>query len=77
MDISKLQDHQYYTHVHWAFANVTNDWKVNVTGAQDQFDGLRKLTGITRVLSFGGWGFSTSPHTFEIFRNGVQDGNRQ
>lgn len=77
MDISKLQDNNYYTHVHFAFANLTTDWQVDVSGAQNEFNGLLKLTGITRILSFGGWGFSTTLYTFNIFRNGVKDGYRQ
>lgn len=66
-----------YTHLHWAFANVTPSWDVDVSGAQDQFNGLLNLTGIKRILSFGGWGFSTSDYSFSVFRNGVKDGNRQ
>jgi chitinase len=77
MDISKVTDGGYYTHVHFAFANITTDWQVDVSGLKDQFDGLVKLTGIQRILSFGGWGFSTDPYTFNIFRTGVLDGNRQ
>jgi hypothetical protein len=77
MDISKITDGGYYTHVHWAFANITTSWQVDVSGAQDQFDGLLKLTGIKRIVSFGGWGFSTDPYTFNIFRTGMLDGNRQ
>lgn len=77
MDISKFQDDTYYTHIHWAFANVTTDWAVDISGAQDQFNGLLNLTGKKRILSFGGWGFSTSLDTFTIFREAVKDGNRQ
>ncbi|PYI16968.1 glycoside hydrolase, partial [Aspergillus violaceofuscus CBS 115571] len=77
MDISKFQGSDYYTHVHWAFANVTTDWAVDVSGYQGQFDGLLNLTGISRILSFGGWGFSTTGYTYSIFRTGVQAANRQ
>ncbi len=77
MDISKVTDSGYYTHVHWAFANITTSWQVDVSGAQDQFDGLLNLTGIKRIVGFGGWGFSTDEYTFNIFRTGVLDGNRQ
>ncbi|KAI9371712.1 hypothetical protein BJX61DRAFT_12353 [Aspergillus egyptiacus] len=77
MDISKMTDGDYYTHVHWAFANVTEDWQVDVSGAQEQFDGLLKLENIERIVSFGGWGFSTDAYTHHIFRTGVRDGNRQ
>jgi chitinase len=77
MDISKVTDSGRYTHVHFGFGNVTTAWEVDVSGAQDQFDGLVALKGIKRILSFGGWGFSTDAYTFNIFRTGVLDGNRQ
>jgi chitinase len=77
MDISKITLDGYYTHVHWAFANISTNWAVDVSGQQDQFDGLLKLEKIKRILSFGGWGFSTDTYTHNIFRNGVKDGNRQ
>lgn len=77
MDISKTTFDGHYTHVHWAFGNLTASWEVDVTGQQGQFDGLLELQGIKRVISFGGWGFSTSAYTHQIFRMGVRDGNRQ
>lgn len=77
MDISKLAHNGYYSHIHWAFANVTTDFQVDVSGEQDQFDGLKKLTLPFKILSFGGWGFSTAPYTYTVLRNGVKDGNRQ
>ncbi|KAJ5662800.1 hypothetical protein N7507_003531 [Penicillium longicatenatum] len=76
MDVSKMTDGD-YTHVHWAFGNITEDWKVDVSGQQEQFDGLLKLKDIERIMSFGGWGFSTDDYTHNIFRQGVRDGNRQ
>lgn len=77
MDVSKVTDGGYYTHMHFAFANITNNWQVDVSSIQDQFDGLLKLKGIKRILSFGGWAFSTDSSTYQILRNGVKDGNRQ
>lgn len=77
MNIDKLQGSDYYTHLHWAFANVTKDWKVDVSGAQPLFHGLLELKGPSRILSFGGWAFSTNSDTVDIFRDGVKDGNRQ
>jgi GH18 family chitinase len=77
MDISKMVEDGYYTHVHWAFGNITENWEVDVSGSQEQFDGLLKLEGIQRIMSFGGWGFSTDAYTHNIFRTGVRDGNRQ
>lgn len=72
-----MTDDGYYTHVHWAFGNITTSWEVDVSGTQEQFDGLLKLENIQRIMSFGGWGFSTDPYTHNIFRAGVRDGNRQ
>lgn len=77
MDISKVTDSGRYTHVHFGFGNITTNWQVDVSGARDQFNGLVALKGIKRILSFGGWGFSTNAYTFNIFRTGVLDGNRQ
>jgi chitinase len=78
VDITKITDGGgQYTHVHYAFANITQDWEVDVSAAQDQFDGLRGLQGIQRILSFGGSGYSTDAYTFQVMRNGVLDGNRQ
>lgn len=77
MDISKLDNNGYYSAVHWAFANITTDWQVDVSGQQEQFDGMLNLTLIDKFLSFGGWGFSTTSYTYSILRNGVKDRNRR
>jgi hypothetical protein len=77
MDISKLEGSLYYTHVHWAFANITEAFEVDVSGYQGQFDGLKKIDDLKRILSFGGWGFSTTGYTYSILRNGVKGANRQ
>ncbi|KAJ2007373.1 hypothetical protein GGI04_001535, partial [Coemansia thaxteri] len=39
------------------------------------FNQFVKLSGIKRILSFGGWGFSTDPSTYNVFRQGVTSGN--
>ncbi len=76
MDISKMNYTQYYTTVHFAFGNISHDYQVDISGQQDQFDGFVKLTNIKRVLSFGGWSFSTDSDTAPIFRKGVTDAQR-
>ncbi|KAL5045986.1 hypothetical protein BDW71DRAFT_207965 [Aspergillus fruticulosus] len=77
MDISKVQDGLMgYTHIHFAFADITTDFQVDVSSVQDQFDGLLELPDVAKVLSFGGWSFSTDLDTFPIFRQGVSDANR-
>lgn len=76
MDISKVDTDQ-YTHVHFAFGNLTSDWVPEIGNAQKEFDGFKKLKGTKKVLSLGGWAFSTDPSTYKIFRSGVQAANRQ
>ena len=66
-----------YTHVHLGFAGLTPDFKVNVTDISDQFNAFMSLeVGFKKILSFGGWGFSTSPATYNIFREMVKLENR-
>ncbi|KAF2826309.1 glycoside hydrolase [Ophiobolus disseminans] len=75
MDITDI-DTSKYTHVHFAFPDITPDFKPDVSKLQKQFDKLKNLTGIKRIVSFGGWAFSTEASTFNIFRSGVTDANR-
>lgn len=75
MDVSKLQNSKYDI-IHFAFANITADFKVDVGHVKEQFNGFTKLTGLSRVLSFGGWTFSTALDTYAIFRSSVTDANR-
>ncbi|KAJ5100662.1 glycoside hydrolase [Penicillium angulare] len=77
MDISQLENLNYYTHVHWAFANITESYEVDVSQYKEQWDGFKDLYGFRRIVSFGGWGFSTSAHTYTVLRNGVKEDNRQ
>lgn len=66
----------YYTHVHLGSAGLAPDFEVNVTEISDQFNFMLGMTGFKRILSFGGWGFSTSPDTYFIFREMVKEENR-
>lgn len=75
MDVTDM-DTTKYTHVHFAFPDITADYKPDVSKVQEQFDKLKKMTGIKRIISFGGWAFSTEAATFNIFRQGVTDANR-
>ncbi|KAM0324454.1 hypothetical protein ACHAQA_008236 [Verticillium albo-atrum] len=79
MDISQFDDTR-YTHIHFAFATITPDFKVNVTTGivGKQFEKMRKLnTKAKKILSFGGWAFSNDYATSPIFRQSVNDANRQ
>ena len=65
-----------YTHVHFAFANLTEDYEVDIGDQEVQFQLFLDATGFKKILSFGGWAFSTDPSTYNIFREGVTEANR-
>lgn len=67
-----------YTHIHFAFGTLTNDYEVEVGDALSsyQFEEFKRIRGTKRILSFGGWDFSTFPATYNIFRQGVTPANR-
>jgi chitinase len=65
-----------FTHIHFAFPQITTDFNVNISGVEDEFKKLKSMTGIKRIVSFGGWAFSTEAPTYNIFRDGVTDANR-
>ncbi|KAM3064854.1 hypothetical protein ACMFMF_011694 [Clarireedia jacksonii] len=76
MDVSEI-DTSNYTHIHLGFAQITGDFDVNTTVIQDQFDSfVTNVTGVKKILSFGGWSFSTDADTSPIFRQGVTEANR-
>ncbi|KAK4031477.1 killer toxin subunits alpha/beta [Parachaetomium inaequale] len=73
-------DTSVYTHIHFAFANVTRgDFRIEITDpvAKEQFETFKTLTGVKRILSLGGWDFSALPRTFMILREAVLPANRQ
>lgn len=67
-----------YTHLHFAFATLTDGYEVVFEDEimEYEFSNFLKISGPKKVLSFGGWGFSTSPATYNIFRQGVKPANR-
>lgn len=68
-----------YSHIHFSFGGIRPDFTVNVTEpkVKEQFEGLKEMnTTIKKIMSFGGWDFSTHPSTYRIFRDGVNDQNR-
>ncbi|KAF1732354.1 Killer toxin subunits alpha/beta [Beauveria bassiana] len=58
-----------YTHAHFSFAVLTDDLSVSVDDTATQFQLFRTLTGIKKIVSIGGWAFSTDPATYKIFRS--------
>jgi chitinase len=76
MDVTDI-DTKKYTHIHFAFPNVTaGDFKIDVGTLKDQFDKMKKMTGIKRIVSLGGWAFSADAPTYTIFRQAVSQANR-
>ena len=73
-------DTSQYTHIHFAFANVTRgDYRVEITDPRvlEQFEIFKSMTGVKRIISFGGWDFSTAPGTFFILREAASPANRE
>jgi chitinase len=50
---------------------------VGVGNLTSEFADFKALTGVKRILSFGGWSFSTDYDTFPVFRQGVTAAQRQ
>ncbi|KAJ3573081.1 hypothetical protein NPX13_g4829 [Xylaria arbuscula] len=76
MDVDQI-DTSAYTHIHFAFADITPDFQVviNDKNVKEQFELFKGLTDVKRILSFGGWDFSTAPGTFQILREAVKPAN--
>ncbi|KAI8160931.1 putative glycosyl hydrolase, family 18 [Colletotrichum sp. SAR 10_70] len=72
-----MVDTSRYTHIHFAFADLTPNFKVDVSRVQEQFDIFKGIKGAKRIISFGGWDFSTSPGTYKILREAVKYENRK
>ena len=67
-----------YTYIHFAFADLTPSFTVDVSKVQDQFDGFKKLSGPKKIISFGGWEFSNTQASYAVCRNMVStELNRQ
>jgi LysM repeat protein len=67
-----------YTHIHFAFGFLTETFEVTLGNALStyQFGEFKSLTGVKKILSFGGWTFSNADSTYHIFRNSVAPANR-
>ncbi|KAH7024975.1 uncharacterized protein B0I36DRAFT_251289 [Microdochium trichocladiopsis] len=76
-DASQI-DTNAYTHLHFGFGTLTQDFDVETgdTLSTYEFEQFKKVKGPKRILSFGGWDFSTMPATYMIFPNAVKPANR-
>ena len=68
-----------YTHLQFAFGMITPDYQINAGDEMStyQFGVWKNIAGPKKILSFGGWAFSTEPATYNIFREGTKKANRQ
>lgn len=60
-----------YTHIHMSFATLNPDYSFNVSTIEDQLGAFQNLVGVKRVISVGGWDFSTDSDVYNIFREAV------
>ncbi|KAJ3496240.1 hypothetical protein NLG97_g2808 [Lecanicillium saksenae] len=61
-----------YTHLHWAFAAIEPDtWKPIIVDKHDQWKDFKALQNVKRIVSFGGWAYSTEPATYHIIRDAI------
>jgi chitinase len=65
-----------YTHIHLAFGAVTTGFAIDVSQIQIQFDLFKAMVGFKKILSLGGWSFSTDSPTYSIFRDAVKPANQ-
>lgn len=66
-----------YTIIHWSFVEInTGDWTVNVVDDYNQWEDFKALPDVKKVISFGGWGYSTEPDTYDILRQAMSPANR-
>ncbi|KAK2599166.1 hypothetical protein QQS21_005356 [Conoideocrella luteorostrata] len=60
-----------YTHIHWGFAGIDqNTWKPTVNDSHKQWEDFKNLDA-KKILSFGGWAYSTEPATYNIIRSAI------
>ncbi|KAI9162741.1 putative glycoside hydrolase family 18 protein [Paramyrothecium foliicola] len=66
-----------YTHIHWAFTEInTGDWTVKVADPYKQWNSFKSMPNVKKIISFGGWGYSTEPGTYDILRQAMSPANR-
>ncbi|KAF9885845.1 hypothetical protein FE257_012317 [Aspergillus nanangensis] len=64
-----------YTHMHWAFGLINDDWSISVNDTFKQWEDFKALS-LKRIMSLGGWGYSTEPATYDKLRKAMTAANR-
>lgn len=66
-----------YTHIHLSFGIVTTGtYAIDISQIQEQWELFQQMSGFKKILSLGGWAFSTEPATYFIFRDAVNPANQ-
>lgn len=61
-----------FTHVHFAFGNITRDFEIDMGGYRaEPFEKFVQLNGTKRIVSFGGWADSNDPDISQMWRDAV------
>ncbi|KAB8218928.1 hypothetical protein BDV33DRAFT_192403 [Aspergillus novoparasiticus] len=66
-----------YSHIHFAFATVTSSFDVDISEVEYEFSRFVKMSGFKKILTFGGWAFSTETDTFQRFRDATKKEHRE
>lgn len=64
-----------WTHAHYAFASISDSFVVSVNDTYKQWSAFAALKTTKRIISLGGWGFSTSAATYDILRKAMEPAN--
>jgi hypothetical protein len=61
-----------YTHIHWAFATIDpSTWKPVINDTKKQWNDFKALRNVKRIVSFGGWAYSTEAATYNIIKSAI------
>jgi hypothetical protein len=62
-----------YTHMHWAFGLINPDtWMPMINEShREQWEEFKALPNMKRIISFGGWAYSTEAATYGILREAI------
>jgi GH18 family chitinase len=61
-----------YTHMHWGFIEIdSKTFKPVIVDKYKQWDDFKKLKNMKRIISFGGWAYSTEAATYNIIRSAI------
>lgn len=62
-----------FTHMHWGFGGIDpNTWKPTIIDPHGQWPGFKSLN-TKRIMSLGGWAYSTEAATYNILRSAIID----